>query len=114
AFIEVFHLLLASKDSALRPVGLLWPLLTSPPLSRCIAAAVVRCGGPERRSPQVRLGFFSRARRIYPSASGWLLGVAVACRLPHAEKASYPLPVRRIRDFVVGFLQIPLAEGTLA
>jgi len=37
-------------------------------------------------------------------------------RLPAypAEQALYPLPMRRIRDFVVGFLQIPLAEGTLA
>ena len=31
------------KDLALRPVRLLWPLLTSPPLSRPVARAVVQC-----------------------------------------------------------------------
>jgi hypothetical protein len=43
AFIESFHLLLASEDSALRRVRLLWPLLTSLLLSRRIAPTVVRC-----------------------------------------------------------------------
>ena len=42
-FIESFHLLLASEDSALRRVRLLWPLLTSLLLSRRIAPTVVRC-----------------------------------------------------------------------
>ena len=36
-------LLLALKDLALRPVRLLWPLLTSPPPSRPVARAVVQC-----------------------------------------------------------------------
>ena len=43
AFREFFHLLLASEDSALRRVRLLWPRLTSRLLSRRIAPAVVRC-----------------------------------------------------------------------
>ena len=43
AFIESFQLLLASEDSALRRVRLLWPLLTSLLLSRRIAPTVVRC-----------------------------------------------------------------------
>src|SRR5438045_1973316 len=59
-------LLLALEDSALRPVGLLWPLLTSPAPSRPVARAVVRCAGQGRRSLEVRRAFFSRTRRIYP------------------------------------------------
>src|SRR5437764_171696 len=59
-------LLLALEDSALRPVGLLWPLLTSPTPSRPVARAVVRCAGQGRRSLEVRRAFFSRTRRIYP------------------------------------------------
>ncbi len=39
---RVFRLLLASEDSALRPVGLLWPRLTSPAPSRPVARTVVR------------------------------------------------------------------------
>ena len=42
AFIELVRLLLALEDSALRPAGLLRPLLTSRLLSRTIARVVVR------------------------------------------------------------------------
>jgi len=65
AFIEIDRLLLALEDSALRPVGLLWPLLTSPAPSRPVARAVVRCSGQSRRPLEVRRAFFSRTRRIY-------------------------------------------------
>ena len=76
ASIEFFHLLLALKDSALRPVRLLWPLLTSRPLSRSITATVVRCAGPKPRSPQVRFVPFSRTRRIYPTAFRMTIGLS--------------------------------------
>src|ERR1039457_6081187 len=66
AFLEIDRLLLALEDSALRPVGLLWPLLTSPAPSRPVARAVVRCSGQDRRPLEVRRVFFSRTRRIYP------------------------------------------------
>ena len=66
AFIEIDRLLLALEDSALHPVGLLWPLLTSPAPSRPVARAVVRCSGQSWRSLEVRRAFFSRTRRIYP------------------------------------------------
>src|SRR5580693_1606244 len=66
AFIEIDRLLLALEDSALRPVGLLWPLLTSPAPSRLVSRAVVRCSGQGWRSLEVRHAFFSRRRRIYP------------------------------------------------
>src|ERR1700674_5448668 len=65
AFLEIDRLLLAWEDSALRPVGLLWLLLTSPTPSRPVARAVVRCSGRSRRSLEVRHAFFSRTRRIY-------------------------------------------------
>src|SRR5580658_6763851 len=51
------------KDSALRPVGLLWLLLTSPSLSRRIAAAVVRC---ERTGMETSRG---KTRLLLPYAS---------------------------------------------
>src|SRR5579872_5892801 len=35
------------------------------------------------------------------------LGIPVPGRVTHPTLALYPLPVRRIRDFVIGFLQIP-------
>jgi len=55
------------KDSALRPVGLLWPLLTSSlsvPAHYC-AGSPLRADR-KRRSIEVRHAFFSRTRRIYP------------------------------------------------
>src|SRR5450631_789614 len=39
------------------------------------------------------------------------LGFPVPGRVTHAALASYPLPVRRIRDFVISFLQIPPRDG---
>ena len=107
AFIEIFHLLLALKDSALRPVRLLWLRLTSPLLSRAIARAVVRC---VRTRAEISSGkacllladpsdlpySVPNDNRASPSLAG----------LPNAEMALYPLSVRRIHDFVVGFLQI--------
>src|ERR1700680_3256817 len=86
AFIEIDRLLLAWEDLALRPVGLLWPLLTSPAPSRPVARAVVRCAGRCRRSLEVRRAFFSRTRRIYPHgvpndnrASPSLAGLPTPC-----------------------------------
>src|SRR6202521_4805840 len=76
AFIEIDRLLLALEDSALRPVGLLWPLLTSPIPSRPVARAVVRCSGQGERPLEVRRAFFSRTRRIYPRG------------VPHDDRAS--------------------------
>jgi hypothetical protein len=112
AFIELFHLLLALKDSALRPVRLLWLRLTSPLLSRAIARAVVRC---IRTRAEISSGkacllladpsdlpySVPNDNRASPSLAG----------LPNAEMALYPLSVRRIPDFVVGFLQIPPRGG---
>ena len=112
AFIELFHLLLALKDSALRPVRLLWLRLTSPLLSRAIARAVVRC---VRTRAEISSGkacllladpsdlpySVPNDNRASPSLAG----------LPNAEMALYPLSVRRIHDFVVGFLQIPPRGG---
>jgi hypothetical protein len=63
-----------TKDSALRPVGLLWPLLTSPTPSRRVAPAVVRCSGQDRRPLEVRRAFFSRTRRIYHAAFRMTIG----------------------------------------
>src|SRR5579872_2944513 len=39
------------------------------------------------------------------------LGIPVPGRVTHPTLALYPLPVRRIRDFVIGFLQIPPRDG---
>jgi hypothetical protein len=38
-------------------------------------------------------------------------GLPVPGWVTHAAKAFYPLPVRRVRDFVIGFLQIPPRGG---
>jgi len=50
--------------------------------------------------------------------SEWQLGVPVPGRVAHTTLALYPpqwlassLPVRRIRDCVIGFLQIPPHDG---
>jgi len=43
--------------------------------------------------------------------SEWLLGLPVPGRVTHTKLAWYPLPVRRIRDFVISFLQIPPCGG---
>ena len=75
ALIESDRLLLAYEDSALRPVRLLWPLLTSPAPSRPVARAVVRSSGQSWRSPKVRHAFFSRTRRIYPYGTRMTMGL---------------------------------------
>jgi hypothetical protein len=96
------------EDSALHPVRLLWPLLTSRLLSRAITRLVVRYG---------------RTRAEISSGKAWLLLVDPSdlprsvpndnraspslAGLPNAATAYYPLAIRRIHDFVVGFLQIP-------
>jgi len=43
--------------------------------------------------------------------SEWPLGFPVPGRVTHTTLAWYPLPVRQIRDFVIGFLQIPPCDG---
>ena len=43
-----------------------------------------------------------------PSTS---MGVPVPGRVAHTILALYPLAVRRVRDFVIGFLQIPPRDG---
>jgi len=45
--------------------------------------------------------------------SEWRLGIPVPGRVTRTTLALYPLPVRRIRDFVIGFLQIPPRDGHL-
>src|ERR1039457_4238982 len=39
------------------------------------------------------------------------IGHPLPGRVTHATLALYPLPVRRIRDFVISFLQIPPRDG---
>src|SRR5437016_4144666 len=39
------------------------------------------------------------------------IGHPVPGRVTHTTLALYPLPVRRIRDFVISFLQIPPRDG---
>jgi len=106
------RLLPAFEDSALRPSWLLWLLLTSPPLSRGIAGAVVRC---ERTKTEISSGkacllladppdlprSIPNDHRASPSLAGW----------PNTAMASYPVSVRRVRDFVIGFLRIPPCGG---
>ena len=90
---------------------LLWPLLTSPAPSRPVTRTVVRCSGQGWRSPQVRLAFFSQTRRIYPATFRMTIGLPrpwpgdPRCCRPH------PIPVRRIHNFVISFLQIPPRDG---
>ena len=106
------RLLLALEDSALRPVGLLWPLLTSLPLSRGIAPLVVRCvrTRAEISSGKTRL-LLADPSDLPPSVPNDYRASPSLAGLPNAATASYPLPIRRIHDFVVGFLQIPPRDG---
>ena len=60
---------------------------------------------------RVRLVFFSQTRRIYSTSFRMTIGLPDPGRVTQAAKALYPLPVRRIRDFVIGFLQIPPRGG---
>lgn len=99
------------KDSALRRVRLLRPLLTSLLLSRPVARAVVRC---ERTTTEISSG---KACLLLADPSDLPPQLRTTIGLPRpwpgdpTTKASYPLPVRRIRDFVISFLQIPSRDG---
>ena len=86
-FIESFHLLLASEDSALRRVRLLWPLLTSLLLSRRIAPTVVRCvrTRAETSSGKTCL-LLSDPADLHSRRSGQLLGFPVPGRVPTLKR----------------------------
>ena len=66
-----------TKDSALRLVRLLWLLLTSPPLSRGIAAPVVRC---ERTKTEISSG---KACLLLVDSSDLPHSVRMTIGLPH-------------------------------
>jgi hypothetical protein len=99
------------EDWALRLVRLLWPLLTCPPLSRRVA----RSGSPVCwTTTEISSG---KACLLLADAADLPHSFRMAIGLPRpwpgdpSWKGLYPLSVRRLRDFVIGFLQIPPRGG---
>jgi hypothetical protein len=112
------HLILDKTDPSCSL--LVRPLLTSPLLSRCIAASVVRC---ERTRTETSRG---KTCLLLPDSSdlpcGFRMTIGHSRPWPGYPKPHWPyirrsrqnarlLPVRRFRDFVIGFLQIPPRGG---